>query len=274
MSYPSVVQVETTSYCQADCIFCVHGRMPKYETMTLECYKKIILELAKWPEAPKCFIPMLTGEPFCDRDIMEKILYARRWLPYTQIILFTNGGLIKDNDIKMLADVKGLRVFLSLNALCPETRMRLMKVDDYYRAFTNYFKLLNAGVDVIASMVDHPNIPRIEKEAFYSSIGITFTYQNWAGLLPFATARNGVRGAKMTCSRALEHMTILADGTANLCCFDPFGRKDFGNVNTATLYDIWNSEERQYIATCHANGEGQLIDICRDCTEPYSGKEE
>jgi len=265
---PTVVQVETTSFCNANCIFCVHGKMKKYLTMEDSVYDKILREIAGWEDQPKCFIPMLTGEPFSDANILHRIARARRDLPNTEILLFTNGSLILEADIEAMAKIRGLRVFYSLNALCPETRKAMMGLDDYFRAFSTYFKMLNAGIETIASMVDHPNIPEAEKHSFSSSIGVMFQYQNWAGKL-----YNGAKRPKMGCSRAQGHMTILADGTANLCCFDPMGEMAFGNVREQTLLDIWKSKERQYVSTCHANGEGQLIEYCKNCTEPYSDKE-
>ena len=61
MNSPRVPQIETTSVCNAHCIFCPHDRIESIGTMSDELYLKIITEASGLELI--CFIPMLTGEP-------------------------------------------------------------------------------------------------------------------------------------------------------------------------------------------------------------------
>jgi len=55
-----VLQVETTNYCNARCIFCVYDQIKKHGTMSNKLYTKILRDATKLDPPPKTFIPMLT----------------------------------------------------------------------------------------------------------------------------------------------------------------------------------------------------------------------
>ena len=69
---------------------------------------------------------------------------------------------------------------------------------------------------------------------------------------------------EVSCGRAMYHMTVLYNGLVNLCCFDPFGKHLFGDLNKQTVKQVWESDERQKFAEAHKNN----IDInpCTKCT--------
>jgi radical SAM protein with 4Fe4S-binding SPASM domain len=62
-------------------------------------------------------------------------------------------------------------------------------------------------------------------------------------------------------------MTVRYNGDANLCCFDPFSKVSFGNVNTQTLEEIWLSPARQDYVKKHQIGQGNKLALCEACTE-------
>ena len=60
------LQVETTSVCNAHCVFCPHERLVHVGHMEQGLYEKIVRDAGQYDL--KTFTPMLTGEPFCDSD--------------------------------------------------------------------------------------------------------------------------------------------------------------------------------------------------------------
>ena len=90
------LQVETTSVCNAHCVFCPHERLVHVGHMEQGLYEKIVRDAGQYDL--KTFTPMLTGEPFCDSQIVPRLKLAREVLkPTTTIRLFTNGSLMSYN---------------------------------------------------------------------------------------------------------------------------------------------------------------------------------
>ena len=86
-----ILQIETTNYCNAKCIFCAHNQIKEHGVMSNTLYSKIVAEASKLDPPPQTFIPMLTGEPFLDLNMITRIKEARAALPTTEIHLYTNG---------------------------------------------------------------------------------------------------------------------------------------------------------------------------------------
>jgi pyruvate-formate lyase-activating enzyme len=266
-----VLQVETTNYCNARCIFCAHGRIEEHGIMPEGLYTKILKEAGKLDQPPQTFIPMLTGEPFIDPQIVDRIIEARAALPSTDIHLYTNGSLLTREVIEGLAEVPNFRLNISANGASVETRRRLTGLEDYENVarMIDYADALRIPHTV--SLVQHPSISDEEEEAFNSRWGratsssssresFVFQHLNFAGLTCPCTENNFTR-----CVHATSHMTVLWDGRVNLCCMDPLGRVVFGDLNNETVAEVWSSPGRQHYVTMHEEGRGTECEVCRDC---------
>lgn len=266
-----VLQVETTNLCNARCIFCAHDQIKEHGTMSDELYTKILTEAKELRQPPKTFIPMLTGEPFLDPHIVDRIREARAALPSTEIHLYTNGSRLTEELIRQLSEIPGFRLNISANGASLETRRRLTGLSDY-----EYVAKMIDCVDAVhiphtVSLVQHPSITAEEEKAFNARWGQTvsnascrepyvFQHLNFAGLTSPAEANNFTR-----CIHATSHMTVLWDGKVNLCCMDPLGRKIFGDLNHQTVAEVWFSEGRQQYVSRHEQGRGAECELCRDC---------
>jgi len=266
-----VLQVETTNHCNARCIFCAHGRIEEHGTMSGRLYTKILSDASKLDPHPETFIPMLTGEPFLDPQIVHRVMEARAALPRSEIHLYTNGSLLTEETIKKLSQIPGFRLNISLNGASAEARKRLTGLDDYdYVArMIDYVDAL--GIPHTVSLVQHPSITEEDEAAFNRRWGgatsssssrtpYVFQHLNFAGLTCPALENNFTR-----CIHATSHMTVLWDGRVNLCCMDPLGRKIFGDLNDQTVAQVWFSEGRQRYVTMHEEGRGTECEVCRDC---------
>jgi hypothetical protein len=266
-----VLQVETTNRCNAKCIFCAHGRIEKHGTMSDRLFTRIVADAARLDDHPHTFIPMLTGEPFLDPQIVDRIEEARAALPQTEIHLYTNGSLLTEDLIRKLSEVPGFHLNISANGASAETRMRLTGLNDYdsVARMVDYVDAMHIPHTV--SLVQHPSITGDEEEAFNRRWGratspsssrepFVFQHLNFAGLTCVCDENNFSR-----CIHATSHMTVLWDGRVNLCCMDPLGRAVFGDLNDQTVADVWFSEGRQHYVTMHEAGRGTECDVCCDC---------
>jgi len=258
----SVLQVETTNICNAKCVFCPHDKIEGRGTMSQELYEKIINEAAGLNL--KFFIPMLTGEPFCDGRIIERIKLAREAMPEAVIRIFTNGNRLTDDDIDALRDMEKLELWVSVNAASPETRKNLMRLDDYEEVVGKVHRMEMLGMTVVAYMVNFPVIDAKEIDRFLHTFKTPWLgqFNNFAGAIyPYRRSKG------RPCSRALHEMTVMWDGRVSLCCFDPFGQVIFGDLKTQSIEEIWNSRTRQEYKMRHVRGEGYTLPLCSQCTD-------
>ncbi len=255
------LQIETTNICQAKCVFCQHDKFKEFGTMTDELYQKIIIEASQLSNL-QLFIPMLTGEPFCDKQIIERIKYARERMPWVAIQLYTNGSLLTFDIIQKLKDIQGFSLSISLNGLNPETREKVMGLKDWTHVIRMAHYAEQIGLPYRVTLVAYPEITPEEVSSFIKAGGMAIQYQSWAGQ-QFPYTRN----RWTSCIRALNHMTIRYNGDANLCCFDPFSKVSFGNLNNQTIEEIWTSAGRQEYIKNHKAGSGNKMPLCESCTE-------
>lgn len=266
-----VLQVETTNYCNARCIFCAYDQIEKHGTMSDWLYTKILTEASQLDPHPHTFVPMLTGEPFLDPQIVDRIKEARAALPTTEIHIYTNGSRLTENLIKQLVEIPGFRLNISANGASVETRKRLTGLDDYEYVARMIDCVDSFHIPHTVSLVQHPSISKEEEEAFNRTWGqvtsssscrtpFVFQHLNFAGLTRPAEANYFTR-----CIHATSHMTVLWDGRVNLCCMDPLGRKIFGDLNQQTVSEVWFSRKRQHYVTRHEEGRGAMCEVCRDC---------
>ncbi len=256
-----ILQVETTTLCNAHCSFCQHPKFKEFGTMTDELYNKIINEASNLPNL-QTFIPMLTGEPFCDKKIIDRILYARHQLPQVSIQLYTNGSLLTLEILQQLRDIDNFNLSISLNGLNPETREKVMGLNDWGHVIKMAHYAEQIKLPYRVTMVATPEIKLDELGNFIKAGGMAIQYQSWAGQqYPYK------RNRWTSCVRALNHMTIRYNGDANLCCFDPFGKVSFGNLKDNTIAEIWDSPQRQDYIAKHKEGRGNTLQLCDSCTE-------
>lgn len=255
------LQVETTNHCNAKCLFCPQHKFKKKGFMAQDLYEKIIDEASRLPNL-SIFHPMLTGEPFLDKRFIERLKLAREKLPGVQIEIYTNGSLLTNEVIYQLKDIPDMRLSISLNGLKPETREKVMGLDDYWVVVQSFKLMEQLGIKYRATMVAYPEISQEEIHAFIESGGFAIQYQSWAGeQYPYDRRR------WTSCPRAINQMTVLYTGIVCLCCFDPFGEVNFGNLNNQTIEEIWNDSRHKEYQMMHKQGRGHEMPRCCSCTE-------
>ena len=256
----NTLQVETTNICNAKCVFCPHDKFKIFGTMTETLYRRIVDMATTLPNL-ETFIPMLTGEPFCDHDYMERLYYARKQLPSARIYIYTNGSLLTEKIIDALGKIPNIGLYISLNAASINTRKRLMGLDDfkYVAKMLNY--LYSKRIFYQTTMVEHPSISLEEKTAFKHKSGQIIYYSSWGGE-KFKFERPP---ETPPCRRLLHHITVRYTGEVNLCCFDPFGQVKLGDLNEQTIEEVWLSEQSQTLRQLHKTNKAHTLKLCKYC---------
>lgn len=265
MNKLKVLQIETTNKCNAKCIFCPHQQQKKYRPdMSINLFKKIIDETKIL--CPEDIYPFFMGELFLDETIIDKIIYINQELPKTRVCIFTNGSILPERE-----EFKKIRIDyfnFSLNAINNKDRMLLMNIP-LTKTLENimFLRKTYPSADMRGSCIlDSSFITNDKLDRFQSlcgQLGIMPAYffpGNWAGRI----RKQIVQGE--TCARIKEHLAILSDGTACMCCQDAFGEVVYGNLNENSLLDVWNNKERLKYQEFNDKGERNKIPICKNCT--------
>lgn len=256
-----MLQLETTTICNGKCIFCPHHKFEEFGTISDELYEKIVREASELPSL-KLFIPMLTGEPLCDKKFVERLKFARARMPWVILEFYTNGSFLTRDIINELKTITDLHISVSLNGITPETRKQMMGLDDYWDVIKSMKYMEEVGLPYRATLVAYPEIRQQELEAFVKGGGLVIQYQSWCGeQYPYDRRR------WTSCARALNAMTVNYKGEVVLCCFDPFAKVVFGDLNNQTIEEIWKSQRHQEYQNLHKQGRGNELELCRSCTE-------
>jgi radical SAM protein with 4Fe4S-binding SPASM domain len=266
---PEIVQIESTNICNAKCVFCPRDDMERRQgIMDMALFQKV---------ADECAALGIThvrmhnyGEAFVDRQLVDKIRYAKR-IGIKEVGLISNGSLITEDVARGMIDAGLDAINISLDAAGKEvfeaTRVGL-KFDKVVAAIDRLVRvrqeLGRSRPKLILSFVRQDN--SAEEQAFIErwraradKIHVTDLH-NWAGTLH--TRAN----VSFPCYRQWLTFTVLWDGRVSLCCADFDGREILGDVRTSTIREIWNND--RYRAVRRA----QLVEggpsICQSCDLP------
>jgi len=255
----TVLQIETTTICNGHCKFCIHSTLPKFETMSDELFLKILNDAKEIPSI-KAIVPMMLGEPLCDKKIISRLKLINKLLPDKIISLYTNCSLLTPSKVKKLSKIKNLSIRFSLNGVDTKSRKRTMGLDDFNHALKmiKLYKETNKPYEVI--IIDHPSIHPEELERI-ESLGLNIkliSYKNWSGDKFSWTPQTN-------CFRAINTMTIMSNGFVNLCCME-HGKVIFGDVSKKSVKEIWESEARQLYCLKHLAGK-YIRGPCFNCTK-------
>jgi MoaA/NifB/PqqE/SkfB family radical SAM enzyme len=266
---PEIVQIEATNICNSRCVFCPRDRMLRPQgVMSPALFGKIIDECASL--GIRHVRLHNYGESFIDRQLGEKIRYAKR-RGIQEVGLISNGSLVGEEAAREIVDAGLDAINISVDAAGKETFERTRIGLNYDRVIANIERLLAIRTELgrsrprlILSFVRRAD--STDERAFIhrwsrvaDKVHITDLH-NWAGTLD---ARSD---ASFPCYRPWLTFTALWDGRVSLCCADFDGRVVLGDLNESTIEDVWNAE--RYRAARRAHLEGSGPEICRSCDLP------
>ena len=266
---PEIVQIESTNICNAKCVFCPRDEMHRRQgVMSVDLFRKVVDECV---ELGITHVRMHNyGEALIDRRLVEKVRYAKE-KGIQEVGMISNGSLITDavarGMIEAGLDAINISVDASGKDVFEATRIGL----NYDKVIANIERLLRIREElgrrrpkVILSFVRQHN--SADEQAFIEhwkqiadKIHITDLH-NWAGTL------NRESDVNYPCYRPWLTFTVLWDGRVSLCCADFDGRTVLGDLNAATIREIWNSEPYLNARRMHLESGGP--EICRSCDLP------
>jgi radical SAM protein with 4Fe4S-binding SPASM domain len=267
---PEIVQIESTNICNAKCVFCPRDEMGRKQgVMDMALYRKIADECAALGIR---HVRMHNyGEAFIDRQLVEKIRYAKS-IGIGEVGVISNGSLINEDVARGIVEAGLDAINISVDAAGKdvfETTRVGLKYDKVMAAIARIItireELGRRRPKLILSFVRQQQNSAEERAfiAYWSAradkVHITDLH-NWAGTL------NRESDVNYPCYRPWLTFTVLWDGRVSLCCADFDGREILGDLRTAGIQEIWNSERYREVRRAHLDHGGPSI--CQTCDLP------
>ena len=264
MGRPFKINFESSTACNAKCIFCPRFDMKRVKgQMSDELFHKIIKDGKAMGVYD--YSPFFMGEPFVFPKIWD-------WLDYMEkegvtVALYTNGEYV---DIDRLAKYKNVRYLdFSINAATKETHTKVMRGPEFDMVKKKYEEArrkLNCMVRASFVTIEE-NVQEIEafRKMFRRTEVVGF--YNWTGDMKSKLERKGKR---KPCWVLFHQMIVLWDGKVVPCCADYSGKQILGDANKQTLKEIWDNSE--WMREKHSQGKWDEIDVCKDCNYNVENK--
>jgi MoaA/NifB/PqqE/SkfB family radical SAM enzyme len=283
--FPESLMVQTTSRCDAACIFCPYPAVRKeirHGEMSFTLFVKLMRECSRHPGL-KSINMFLMNEPLRDPRLVDRLDFAKEHNPQAAVCLWTNGCNLHE---KLARDLIGSgldAIGISIHAMWPDTYRELTGRGDFDRVLarvTRFVELreqLRPGLRIEVRLVGVRQLlspDEVEEAvAYWRSHGIEGVHSllghvHRAGNLPgtFQVIHREIRGCA---DRMPYHMAaILHTGQVVLCCMDWRHEQVLGNIRHQSLASIWRSDRRREVmATLQGERAGEPDFLCKRCEE-------
>lgn len=276
---PRNLMLETTNYCNARCVMCGHKDMQRGKGfMPLTVFRDIV------EDAGNCGIGWITlqgyGEPLLDREIYEKIAFARD--QGVRVSFNTNASMLDRDCSRKLIEAGLDEIFISVDAWSKESFEKIRPPLDYETVKENIEGLLGARA-ALGSRTPKVNMTYVIQDGNEAEVGSFFSYwsgrcdrliaayaKDWAGQVAVSSRNSphidNSRGRdRNPCDYLWTSLSVQHDGSVALCCEDFEGRIALGNVRRQSLEEIWRGPLLQKYRQAHLAGRRGSMPLCRGC---------
>lgn len=289
--FPSVVYIEPTNACNANCVFCPRRVMTRpVGYMDLGLYHGIVDQIADLgPSELRLFH---YGEPMLHPDLPEMIRYAheRELVARFQ----TNGLALTHERIAELLSAGMNYIGVSVNGLVARdyetirpghsfetlTRNLLLLREDVQASGVSCHIHLNAHVDREEVRERDADIQAFKKHwltvADSLSISGLSLYDRIAVVRRGEVSENALEelvrrsDEEVLCAEPFDRMVIKWDGRVSPCCADYDGRLILGDVTRQRVEEVWNGAEAQSLRAAVRERRYTDVPLCRTCPKFYS----
>lgn len=284
--FPSVVLLDSISYCNLLCSMCFHKDMSrKRGLMPWDRFVKLIDEVAeKRPDARVWMV--FFGEALIIKNrkptIFEMIKYAKS-KGLTDVVLNSNANLLDAKAAEQLIDSGLDAIYIGIDAFSPETYAKVRVGGNYNKVVKNVLHLLelqkttgrhNPKVFVQFVEMDinqHEVEPFVE---FWKDKGANVKIRpkvSWAGKVD---APNLVLGdeERWPCYWAMHSMSITDQGKVVTCAVDLDAGWVAGDANEHSLEELWNGPLQEFRQKHLDKKFSELPPLCRDCRDWQSAR--
>ena len=233
-------------------------------------YNKIIDECSKY----NCGNVHLHnfGEPLLDKNLAKRVRYAKQ-KGIKRVVIFSNGSLLTADKANELVDAGLDQIKVSFDGATREEFERIrppLKFDTIIENIKELVRIRNLKKSPLKIKVACCSTS--DKDETIRSLedcvdGFSFgKVHNWTDSGIDHAEKSSIR---KPCSRVWQTFTVLSNGTVALCCLDYEGQVILGDLNKASISEIWNNESYRKIRLLHKTAQQNQIIICKSCTKSF-----
>tara|TARA_B100000963_G_scaffold360782_1_gene393091 strand:+ start:3247 stop:4260 length:1014 start_codon:yes stop_codon:yes gene_type:complete len=289
---PYVIYIESSSYCNLECKFCPH-HISKNElikkNMSVDLFRKFVQDLKDFKGKPKLIRFCGLGDSLFNKKFVEIVKIAKENKIADRLELITNGILLNDEIMPRLGKFLD-RVIVSIEGLDDEDykKYTLRKVDFSKLVLKlKKFSELKSKAKLHIKIHNSAVLTKDRQNKFFetfSNIADEIYIENLVNLWPEVESNLGLEAGHRfdgkdlndvkVCPQIFKSMQINSDGRVMPCCIDWKGANLIGDINKASVKDIWNGKELHELRMKHLEGKRNEFSPCKGCTmNEYSEKD-
>lgn len=262
-----VLQIETTTFCNASCWFCPNMDLGEYKHMSMDTIIKLIDETKDFV---KIYRPFGLGEPFVDKRMPIICKYIKE-NTNAVVEINTNAAPLTPHQAKLIAPYVNIIRF-SLDGYSPEAVGNTRKINGAL-AIRNTEHFIKTYPDIVCEvrMIDIPEY-RHEQQHFLDywnavrsgCAEITKLYDHpW-------TAQT--ESTSDPCVKCQNEAFVYVDGSVHPCPWDFDSREVLGNINNDSLVSIWKSYKYKKLREGLSKGLRSKYTLCSRCSAVFNNK--
>lgn len=271
------VHLESSTYCDADCVFCPQKDVKRQGEMSFDLFMKIVDEAV----GLGCtnFTPFRANEPLQFPRLFTWLLYLLEMR--AKAIIFTNANNLTDEVGEGLIDFNEAihSVTISFHGGTPEIYRANMGLD-YYKVHGNVIEFMAKNPPFPVNIFCMHRSSTVEGEQTFmelwqdvpgfESVGIRGAME-WTGDRPdsMTTIKEWQKAGKtitrVPCSRILRQLDVAYNGDVCLCCVDAHNQIIFGNLYEQSIEEIWDNRLRRWYVEQHEASNFNLP-LCDQCS--------
>ncbi len=286
---PFTIVIEPTNACNFKCAFCFHSLKGEalskkgfsQNNLSLDQYKKIIGDIAGFPQKIKVLRFSGFGEPLLNKELCRMIEYAKEFNIAERIMIISNGSLLTNELSDSLIKAGLDEFYISIEGLTGERYKELCSVDINFEKFVdniNYFyehrnkckifaKILNDDMDEADFKQFYGIFGAITDDIFMDNIIPIFTGVDYSTFVGDGSKDIEGKPKKSleVCIQPFNSLFIHASGNVSACCTDYLEKIAFGNVFRESLMNIWNGNKLNKFRVMHLKKMHKRHLQCKKC---------
>jgi len=289
---PRRIFIEPTNACNLNCIHCVHdGKMTRpLGFMDMGLFKKILEDIKDWNRTSEICL-FQQGEPLLHKQIAEMVrLCGTEYDFFTK--MNTNGlALTRDLSEELIRNRLDYLVF-SLDAITPETYMRIKRRDCFEKVMNNILDYLEiwgdldtgyvrnyfaCDINILEEKANKHEIPMFKEILNRLPVGHISVYElhNFMGAVEEANQKlNNCKQVSSEewpcCNTPWDVLGIRWNGEVVACIYDYDSRYVVGNVKEQSVWQIWNSDRMIEFRKALLDKNYKRVEkngpLCSECT--------
>lgn len=289
---PYTLCIDPCNLCNFRCRFCAiqsgdaELTFPK-QLMSMELYRKIVDDIAAFPDPLKILRVNGNGEPLLHPEFPEMIRYAKEKGVAEFVEFLTNGSKLNPELNERLIGSGVDRIRISVEEVSEEGYREMAGTDvDFDRLLANikdlYERSSRAGgtCEIYIKTVDAAVATKEKEEAFYRLFGdichriwIDHVIPLWSGWDDiddrFELQQIGGHGQALrkttVCPFPFYSLMINPDGIVTACCADWQRKLVLGDLTRQSLLEVWNGEPLRTFWIDILSGRKEQYEMCAQC---------